>query len=158
VFSEHRGGEIDIITGYEITTRIINRVIAEQNEYHTDTRPAPPEIKDGVTMYGVRRRERVPLQKELVASLEKCRDYINKKYLNVEITSTQVEDIFRYLCSDLNWRIFINTKKESELLNKVIIEVVMPIEELTDSEGVYEKIIDEIENQFLFPKIRSRRT
>jgi hypothetical protein len=108
-----------------------------------------------VTIYGNKKKERIPLHKELVVSLEKCRDYINKKYLNVELTSNQVEDIFRYLCSDLNWRIFINNKKESEILNKVIIDLVTPIEEITDSKGVYNKIIEEMENQCLFPKLCS---
>jgi len=103
------------------------------------------------------KRERIPLHKELVVSLEKCRDYINKKYLNVELTSSQIEDIFRYLCSDLNWRIFINNKKESEILNKVIIDLVIPIEEKTHSKGIYNKIIEEMENQYLFPKVRSRK-
>ncbi|MFA5101582.1 MAG: hypothetical protein WC525_00360 [Candidatus Thermoplasmatota archaeon] len=121
------------------------------------TKPAPPEIKDGVTIYDTYRRERIPLKKELVTSLEKCRDYINKKYLNVEVKTTQVEDIFRYLCSDLNWRIFINNKEESDLLNKVIIEVVTPIEEITHSKGVYNKIIEEMDNQSSFPKLRSRK-
>jgi hypothetical protein len=74
--------------------------------------------------------------------------------MNVELTSNQVEDIFRYLCSDLSWRIFINDKKESEILNKVIIDVVTPIEEITDSKGVYDKIIEEMENQSLLPKLR----
>jgi hypothetical protein len=111
-----------------------------------------------VTIYGTKKKERIPLHKELVVSLEKCRDYINKKYLNVELTSIQVEDIFRYLCSDLNWRIFINNKKESEILNRVISEVVSPIEEMTDSKGVYDKIIEEMENQSLFPKLCSRGT
>jgi hypothetical protein len=149
---------MDSITGYDITTRIINRVIAEQNKYVTITRSAPPEIKGGVTVYGNKKRERIPLHKELLISLEKCRDYVNKKYLNVELTSNQVEDIFRYLCSDLNWRIFINNKKESEILNKVIVDVIIPIEEMTDSKGVYDKIIKEMENQCLFPKLRFRST
>jgi hypothetical protein len=149
---------MDIITGYDITTRIINRVIAEQNEYVTITISAPPEIKGGVTVYGNKKRERIALHKELLMSLEKCRDYVNKKYLNVELTSNQVEDIFRYLCSDLNWRIFINNKKESEILNKVIVDVIIPIEEMTDSKGVYDKIIKEMENQCLFPKLRFRST
>ena len=145
-----------MITGYDITTRVINRIIAEQNEYITITRPAPPEIKGGVTIYGAKKRERIPLHEELVRSLEKCREYINKKYLNVELTSTQVEDIFRFLCSDFNWRIFINNKKESEILNKVIIDLVIPIEEMTDSKGMYDKIIEEMENQCRFPKVRTR--
>jgi hypothetical protein len=149
---------MDSITGYDITTRIINRVIAEQNKYVTITRFAPPEIKGGVTVYRNKKRERIPLHKELLISLEKCRDYVNKKYLNVELTSNQVEDIFRYLCSDLNWRIFINNKKESEILNKVIVDVIIPIEEMTDSKGVYDKIIKEMENQCLFPKLRFRST
>jgi hypothetical protein len=149
---------MDSITGYDITTRIINRVIAEQNKYVTITRSAPPEIKGGVTVYSNKKRERIPLHKELLISLEKCRDYVNKKYLNVELTSNQVEDIFRYLCSDLNWRIFINNKKESEILNKVIVDVIIPIEEMTDSKGVYDKIIKEMENQCLFPKLRFRST
>lgn len=109
-----------------------------------------------MTIYGKKKKERIPLHKELVVALEKCRDYINKKYLNVELTPNQVEDIFRFLCSDLNWRIFINTKKESEILNKVIIDLVTPIEEITDSKGVYNKIIEEMENQCLFPKLHSR--
>jgi Pyruvate/2-oxoacid:ferredoxin oxidoreductase gamma subunit len=149
---------MDSITGYDITTRIINRVIAEQNKYVTITRSAPPEIKGGVTVYSNKKRERIPLHKELLISLEKCRDYVNKKYLNVELTSNQVEDIFRYLCSDFNWRIFINNKKESEILNKVIVDVIIPIEEMTDSKGVYDKIIKEMENQCLFPKLRFRST
>ena len=109
-----------------------------------------------MTIYGNTKRERIPLHKELVASLENCRDYINKKYLNVDLTSKQVEDIFRYLCSDFNWRIFINNKIESEILNKVIVDVVKPIEEMTNSKGVYDRIIEEMENQCLFPKLRSR--
>jgi len=111
----------------------------------------PPDIQDGVLIYGNNNRERIPLHKELVVSVEKLRDYINKKYLNVTLTSHQVEDIFRYLCSDLNWRVFINNSKEFEILNKVITDVVIPIEEMTDSEGVYDKIIEEIENQCRFP-------
>ncbi len=107
-----------------------------------------------MTIYGAPQRERIPLQKELVASLEHCRDYINKKYLNVEITTSHVEDIFRYLCSDINWRIFINNKKESEVFHKVIFQLVVPIEDLTNSNGVYTKIIEEMENQCLFPKVR----
>ena len=109
-----------------------------------------------MTIYGNKKRERIPLHKELVASLEKCRDYINKKYLNEELTSNQVEDIFRYLCSDFNWRIFINNKKDSEILNKVIIDLVTPIEEMTNSKGIYDKIIEEMENQWLFPKLHTR--
>ena len=140
-------------TGHYITTRVINKIIAEQTEYTTITRPTPPEIKDGITIYGSSTRERIPVQKGLVTSLEKCRDYIANKYLNVELTKTQVEDIFRYLCSDINWRIIINNKKESELLNKIIVDLVIPIEEMTNSKGIYEKIIQEMENQNLFPKI-----
>lgn len=108
-----------------------------------------------MTIYDTKKRERIPLHEELVVSLENFRDYINKKYLNIELTSNQVEDIFRYLCSDLNWRIFINNKRESEILNKVIIDVITPIEEMTDSKGVYDKIIQEMENQSLLPKLRS---
>ena len=111
-----------------------------------------------MTIYGTQKSERIPLHKELIASLEKCRDYINKKYLNAELTTNQVEDIFRYLCSDLNWRVFINNKNESEILNKVITDVVTPIEEMTDSKGVYDKIIGEMENQCRFPKLYSRST
>jgi hypothetical protein len=147
---------MDIITGYDITTRIINRIIAEQNEYVTITRPTPPEIKGGVMIYGNNKKERIPLHKELVVSLERWRDYINKKYLNVKLASSQVEDIFRYLCSDLDWRIFINNKNETEILNKVMTDVVTPIEEMTDSKGVYDKIIGEMENQCRFPKLYSR--
>ena len=147
---------MDIITGYDITTRIINRIIAEQNEYITTIRPAPPEIKGGVMIYGNNKKERIPLHKELVVSLERCRDYINKKYLNVKLTPSHVEDIFRYLCSDLNWRVFINNKNESDILNKVITDVVTPIEEITDCKGVYDKIIREMENQCRFPKLCSR--
>ena len=142
-------------TGHYITTRVINKIIAEQTDYITVTRPTPPEIKDGITIYGTSTKERIPVQKELVTSLEKCRDYIHTKYLNVELTKTQVEDIFRYLCSDMNWRIIINNKKESELLNKIIIDLVIPIEELTNSQGIYEKIIREMENQNLFPKVQT---
>jgi len=142
---------MDSITGYDITTRIINRIIAEQTDYVTIVRPVPPEIKDGVLIYGNNKRERIPLHKELVVSLERLRDYINKKYLNVKLRSSQVEDIFRYFFSDLSWRVFINTSKESEILDKVITDVVMPIEEMTASEGVYDKIIEEIENQWYFP-------
>ncbi len=111
-----------------------------------------------MTIYGDKRRERIPLHKELVVSLEKCREYINKKYLNIELTSNQVEDIFRYLCSDLNWRVFVNNKKESEILNKVIVDLVIPIEDMTDSKGVYNKIVEEMENQCLFQKLLSRGT
>lgn len=151
---EHVGGKIHIITGYDLTTRIINRIIAEQSEYLTVTKPAPPVIKNDVTIYGVPKKEHIPLHRELVASLENCRNYINKKYLNVGITTSHVEDIFRYLCSDINWRIFINNKIESEILNKVIFDLVIPIENLTQSRGVYNKIIEEMDNQCLFPKVR----
>ena len=109
-----------------------------------------------MSIYGKKKKERIPLHKELVVALEKCRDYINKNYLNKELTSNQVEDIFRYLCSDLNWRIFINNRKESEILNKVLVDLVTPIEEITDSRGIYDKIIKEIENQCLLSKLRSR--
>jgi len=109
-----------------------------------------------VIIYGDQEKVRIPLHNELVTSLERCRDYINKKYLNTELTSNHVEDIFRYLCSDLNWRIFIKNRKESEILDKVIIDVVTTIEEITDSRGVYDKIIEEMENQSILPKIRSR--
>lgn len=120
------------------------------------TKPAPPVFKRGVTIYGASKKERIPLQRELVASLEHCRDYINKKYLNVEITASHVEDIFRYLCSDINWRIFINNKRDAEMFHRVISDLVVPIEDLTQSKGVYDKIIEEMENQCLFPKLRSR--
>ena len=109
-----------------------------------------------MTIYGKKKKERIPLHKELIVSLEKCREYINKKYLNTELTSNDVEDIFRYLCSDLNWRIFVNNKKESEILNKVIVDLVIPIEDMTNSKGVYNKIVEEMENQCLFPKLHSR--
>jgi len=106
-----------------------------------------------VTIYGITIRERIPLQKELVASLEKCRDYIYHKYLNVDLTKTLVEDIFRFLCLDINWRIFIKNKKESEILHRIIIGLVIPIGEMTDSNGAYDKSIEEIENQCLYPKV-----
>jgi Trm5-related predicted tRNA methylase len=145
----------DMTTGHYITTRVINKIIAEQTEYITVTRPAPLEIKDGITIYGTSTKERIPVQKELVTSLEKCREYIHNKYLNIELTKTQVEDIFRYLCSDMNWRIIINNKIEYELLNKIIIDLVIPIEEMTDSKGIYAKIIGELENQNLFPNVQT---
>ncbi len=144
-------------TGHYITTRVINKIIAEQTEYITITRSTPPEIKDGITIYGASTKERIPVQKELVESLEKCRQYIHNKYLNVELTKIQVEDIFRFLCSDINWRIIINNKKEYELLNKIMIDLVIPIEEMTNSKGIYEKIIEEMENQNLFPKITNSK-
>jgi hypothetical protein len=142
-------------TGFYITTRVINKIIAEHYECITITKPAPPEIKDGITIYGSSTTERIPVQKGLVTSLEKCREYIHNNYLNVELTKTQVEDIFRYLCSDINWRIIVNNKKESELLNKIIIDLVIPIEEMTNSKGIYQKIIQEMENQNLFPKVQT---
>jgi len=110
----------------------------------------------GVPFYDTSHWEKIPLYKELVASLERCRDYVNKNYLNVELTSSHVEDIFRFFCSDLNWRIFINNREEYEILNKIIVDVVIPIEEITDSQGVYDRIIQEMENQCLFPRVRSR--
>jgi hypothetical protein len=142
-------------TGFYITTRVINKIIAEHYECITITKLAPPEIKDGITIYGSSTRERIPVQKGLVTSLEKCREYIHNNYLNVELTKTQVEDIFRYLCSDINWRIIVNNKKESEILNKIIIDLVIPIEEMTNSKGIYQKIIQEMENQNLFPKVQT---
>ncbi|HUS99234.1 MAG TPA: hypothetical protein VMY59_02830 [Candidatus Thermoplasmatota archaeon] len=139
-------------TGFDITTRVINKIIAEHYECITITKPAPPEIKGGVTIYGTTIQERIPLQKDLIASLERWRKYIHNKYMNIELTKTQVEDIFRYLCSDIKWRIFMKNKKESEILNKIVIDLVIPIEEITDSKGVYDKIIEEMKKSMSFPK------
>lgn len=153
---EHLGGKIDITTGQYITSQIINKIIAQHHKHLTTPPPAGFWMYRGVPFYDTSHWEKIPLHKELVASLERCRDYVNKNYLNVELTYSQVEDIFRFFCSDLNWRIFINNRAEYEILNKVIVDVVLPIEEITDCQGVYDKIIDEMENQCLFPRVRSR--
>lgn len=73
--------------------------------------------------------------------------------MSIELTSNQVEDIFRCLCSDLNWRIFMNNKNESEVFNKVINDIIKPIEDMKGSKDIYDKIIEEMENQSLLPKL-----
>jgi hypothetical protein len=153
---KYRGGKIDITTGRSITTRVINRIIAGQNESLVVPASVPPGIVRDVPFYDTATWEQLPLHKELVASLEKCREYVNRHYLNVELTSSHVEDILRFFCSDINCRIFINNREEYEILHNVIVDMVTGIEEMTETRGIYDKIIDEMENQCRFPRVRSR--
>ena len=133
-------------TGHDITTRIINIVLAEQ----IDITPIQQKTIVGVNNGGeyiLNEYNRPPKFKPWIKSIEKLRDYINKKYLSVELKSPEIEDIFNFLHSDDNWKLSIENK-DSVIGYNIIKEMINEIEKITKCQGSFVKVLNEKKNQF----------
>ena len=132
-------------TGHDITTRIINIVLAEQ----IDISPMHEKIVVDINSGGefvFHEYNRTQNLKSWTKSIEKLRNYINKNYMFLELKEPQIEDIFRYLCTEDDWKVAIDNK-DSVVGYNIVKELIAEIEKITKCPGLFDKILNEKKNQ-----------
>jgi len=132
-------------TGHDISTRIINIVLAEQIDISPMYEKIVVDINSGGEFI-FHEYNRPQNLKSWTKSIEKLRNYINKNYMFLELKEPQIEDIFRYLCTEDDWKVAIDNK-DSVIGYNIVKELIAEIEKITQCQGLFDKILNEKKNQ-----------